>query len=378
MSHDPQVLYEQIAPHINAALFDIPPPNAPSMYFPDRLNERLDNWFNRYQSGACQAIDAAIPFANGRTDVTLTKCRAMIDGIKSTVANYFMGDILEATQTFYQTMDDGFKDWAKLLNIPVGQVFFRARISDSEKHYERKDLFHLPFELRHLVATNRYSVPGFPALYLGDSAYVCWEEYDRHRLRDLTFAAFENKRDVSVIDINLFKEFNSELSTATNPLYKIMDIMRYVCTYPLILACTCLVFEQKGSFKPEYIVPQLLLQYVSQQSNVDGVKFPSSRINYGSLQNVKAYNYVFPVKTNAQKGYCNCLKNVFDLTQPTSLEFEEVINNPMHLHGFIVGGDYPSDEPSIEVVRGVKSFYRDTSFGKIEGILKRRSFAALD
>ncbi len=189
--------------------------------------------------------------------------------------------------------------------------------------------------MRHLVATNRYSVPGFPALYLGDSAYVCWEEFGRHRLRDLTFAAFENKRDVRVVDINNLKEFNAELNAATNPLYKLTDIMRYVCTYPLILACTCLVLERKGSFKPEYIVPQLLLQYVSQQANVDGVKFPSSRIDYNALQNVKAYNYVFPVKTNAQTGYCKSLKDVFVLTHPTSLELEEVINNPMYQYGVI-------------------------------------------
>ena len=38
------------------------------------------------------------------------------------------------------------------------------------------------------VSTNRYSVPGFPALYLGDTTYVCWEEFNKFRIRDLWFS----------------------------------------------------------------------------------------------------------------------------------------------------------------------------------------------
>ena len=57
--------------------------------------------------------------------------------------------------------------------------FFRARKISRLTRPTRRDLFHVPFEEREKLASQRYSIPGVPCLYLGSSAYVCWEELGR-------------------------------------------------------------------------------------------------------------------------------------------------------------------------------------------------------
>lgn len=44
------------------------------------------------------------------------------------------------------------------------------------------DLFHVPFEKRHLIGNNRFSLSGLPCLYFGSSIYGCWEEMNRPNL----------------------------------------------------------------------------------------------------------------------------------------------------------------------------------------------------
>jgi hypothetical protein len=60
------------------------------------------------------------------------------------------------------------------------EALYRIRVArDPEAAFRRRDLFHIPFEKRHEVTTQRFSIPGLPCLYLGGSVYVCWEELAR-------------------------------------------------------------------------------------------------------------------------------------------------------------------------------------------------------
>lgn len=52
----------------------------------------------------------------------------------------------------------------------------------------REEMFHVPFELRHKVASQRYSIPGLPSLYLGGSLSACWVEMRQPVFADLQAA----------------------------------------------------------------------------------------------------------------------------------------------------------------------------------------------
>lgn len=56
--------------------------------------------------------------------------------------------------------------------------FYRIRIYDEKKPFslERKELFHVPLSKKGLCATERYSMPGYPCLYLATQPELCWYE----------------------------------------------------------------------------------------------------------------------------------------------------------------------------------------------------------
>lgn len=361
----------RIKPLILAKDFEAPLNQTSDAYFPDFLNNSLDKYIAFYKSQLVSHIDEQVPFETGKKDIVISKIILFSNEIKKTVDLFFKGKVFEATDTFNKALDSIlFNEISALSTIPANTNFYRAR-ANGEKHLTKADLFHIKFELRHIVSTNRYSVPGFPALYLGDTTYVCWDEFNRHKLRDLWFARLTNTRDLKIIQIQRIEDFLKELNGINQDL-QLTFLLRYLITFPLTIACSIKVKNPTGNFKPEYIIPQLLLQYISRNDKIDGIKFLSTKVDYSKLHNVDAYNYVFPVKTIAKKGFCIVLSDLFHSTEPTSLELEEIIYNPT-THPMVIGGGTPSDTREIELVEGQKSYYSTTSFGKIETSLKIRN-----
>ena len=64
----------------------------------------------------------------------------------------------------------------------------------------QRDLFHIPFEKRQLVASQRYSIPGLPSLYLASSLWIAWEELGRPALASIHASRFEGKGNLRVLD----------------------------------------------------------------------------------------------------------------------------------------------------------------------------------
>jgi len=364
-------LITKIKPFILAKDFEAPLSQTTDIYFPDFLNTALDKYVNFYKSNLVPHIDQQVPFESGAKDIVIAKIETFSNEIKKTVDLFYQGKIFEATDTFNKSLETIlFDDIQALSTIPISSNFYRAR-ANGEKHLTKADLFHIKFELRHIVSTNRYSVPGFPALYLGDTTYVCWDEFNRHKLRDLWFARLTNTRDLKIVQIQRIEDFLNELNSINQDL-QLTFLLRYLITFPLTIACSIKVKHPSANFKPEYIIPQLLLQYISKNDKIDGIKFLSTKVDYSKLHNVDAYNYVFPVKTIEKKGFCSALSDLFHSTEPTSLELEEIIYNPT-THPTVFGGGSSTDTRQIELVEGQKSYYSTTSFGKIERSLMIRN-----
>ncbi|MFW1494652.1 hypothetical protein ACEV9S_24505, partial [Vibrio parahaemolyticus] len=54
-------------------------------------------------------------------------------------------------------------------------------------------------------------------------------------------------------------------------------------TWPLIAACSIRVKNPSDNFKPEYIIPQLLLQWARDYKSIDGIRYTSTHIEATSL-----------------------------------------------------------------------------------------------
>jgi hypothetical protein len=358
-------MFNAIKPQISFSEFNLPNTQSDSDYFPTFLDNILQKFLVYYRNNLNRDIEAQLQFdsATPLHNHIQTKIEDISNALVDTVAFYYQGKILEATNRFNSAMDNILFSGIKLsISLKQNSTFFRARCNEG-RTFTKRDLFHLPYEKRHLVSTNRYSIPGFPALYVGSSSYVCWEEFNRHRLRDLWFTRFVNSRPLNVVQIQRIEDFLLVVEQL-NPEWQITYLLRYLVTFPIALACTVKV-KDNGVFKPEYIIPQMLLQYVSQNPEIDGIQFPSSKVDYSKLDGVKAYNFVFPVKSIAKSGYCPNLVDTFHLSEPTSLEIEEILYNPKHNSGTWMSGLLTSYD-KIELVSGEAVHYQHTSFGRIE------------
>lgn len=365
-----KTVFDQIIPHIQPKDFVIPNSRPHNSYFPDYMKNALSDFSTFYSSNLISKVDDLVPFDGGGKNVVYNKILELNSSINRTIELYYEGKVSEASNHFFNSLDKLlFDDIQSTVKIPENTSFYRAR-SDNGSHFKREDLFHIKFELRHIVSTNRYSIPGFPAIYLGDTTYVCWEEFNRCKLRDLWFVKIENQKELNILQIQRIEDLLDELRNI-NKDWQLTYLLRYLLTFPLALACTVKVLNPNGSFKPEYIIPQLLSEYISTKDEIDGIKFPSTKVEYSSLTNVKAYNYVFPVKKIAKSEFCSVLKDNFHLTEPTSLNLEEIIYNPTSPPIAVSGGN-SEDIKQIELVKGQKSNYSNTSFGKLEKSLQGR------
>ncbi len=255
-------------------------------------------------------------------------------------------------------------------NLNEKTVFYRANYIDkSEPQPNAARMFHIPFEIRHKVITQRYSIPGFPALYLGDSAYVCWEELGRKPFREIWVSKLELTQELKVI----FIEKKSEMLSRVVPEHlttqgRVRELLKYIILFPLYMACSIRVKLPHENFKPEYILPQMLLQYCI-EAGFDGIKFPSTKVNYDNLENVPAYNYVFPVKESTVKGHCPQLKNSFKISDPTSIEMEMLMHNPENQTTSVGENDVIEPEKKIKLIGDKFAFYSNTEFYRVEQCL---------
>lgn len=248
--------------------------------------------------------------------------------------------------------------------------FYRVRISNN-KTLKREELFHIPFEIREKVSTQRYSIPGLPCLYLADSIFVCWEELGRPDIN--TFHVSRADLSQSKLKFLFFdtspNEIKKKCFSAKNPEGKLLNLLiPYLCYWPILVACSLIVKKPEEVFKPEYIIPQLLLQWVVSDKKVDGVVYKSNRIKI-SKHNIGTFrNVVIPVKKIEAKGICPQLKKKIKLTNPISYQLLEISGTKSIVQSVEVAD--LQRVMYIELIEGEKAIYSETVFGKLECKLK--------
>ena len=157
--------------------------------------------------------------------------------------------------------------------------FYRVRITNNQNRntnaLEKQQLFHIPFDNRRHIGDYRYSIPGFPCLYLANSIYTCWQELKQPQLNHLQVSRFIKKPNKNSNKYN----FREEALRVYDLTFEVYDDIRLALEkvrldenklysiallYPLIAACSIQVpvdSDNNDSFKyvPEYIIPQCLL-----------------------------------------------------------------------------------------------------------------------
>lgn len=201
--------------------------------------------------------------------------------------------------------------------------FFRVRVSPNEKLKEPKELFHIPYKKRHLVKNERYSLAGHPCLYLASDLYISWQECGYPH--NFYYSEFQFQEKPEAEDFWKFITFLSPRKIATkffvaiNPPEENYTKLAQSCivSYPLLFACSIVNLNGDSAFKPEYVIPQMLTQWVYRHyDDVKGIKYFSC-FDADDTRSYNGFNVVMPVKNiDYRRGYSRDLIAKFKATNP--------------------------------------------------------------
>jgi hypothetical protein len=258
----------------------------------------------------------------------LNRTIKLSEGILNVLKMYFYGDAIGSYNTFVSTIGSISSDLEAIINNSLwpdenDPNFFRMRVSDVPLR-TIEELCHVPFELRHLIDTQRYSISGYPSLYLASSVYVAWKEMRMPSLDKINTVKLKPVSDLKLIDFSytphyLFSVYNVVEHGQVKEIEEYMA--SYLICWPLLAACSVKSKYPQAAFKPEYIIPQLLLQTVTNRSiegDWDGIKYFSMSASHLELDRQRLYNCVIPVKSAKDNGLCDVIKKSFASTLPLS------------------------------------------------------------
>ncbi|MGE2079316.1 hypothetical protein [Enterobacter asburiae] len=324
------------------------------------FNERIECYLRAIDEIALKHPDNNLIKKIKKRKITIS---TFSEKITDTLAQYLRGNIREAYTTFDQaitrtTMNTHIYNMTRPLS-KIGNkdnLLFRVRSSDTILK-ERKELFHIPFEDRHRVGAMRFSVSGLPCLYLGSSIFVCWQEMGKPDFDKLYISSFktdEETDDLRILDLG----YNLTSAVKTQPLdrfiyfdidyneesepeeindieinyqesnnnygsWGINNIISKLLAWPLVLACNYSKYHSTANFHKEYIIPNLLMQWISSDKNKDisGISYRSTKILNQKNKSI-GINVIIPPKMEElpidYSGHCPVLKRTFLMTNPVS------------------------------------------------------------
>jgi RES domain. len=330
--------------------------------FKTYLFKELDEFVNKLEN-----LKSEINYfddINFSIDSILIRQNHLVQKIKESLNDYYDGKPAKAFNSLNNGLSSNVKNFDELLNVKTftkDSNFYRLRICKENYVLNTDEFFHIPFHKRGKVKTQRFSIPGFPSLYLGTSVYVCWEELNRPDINEFQGVRLNNVDEIKVIDLSPPK------STETSP----YELYKYLMIWPLVLACSVKVKNIEDDFKPEYIIPQLLLQWVRERDDIDGISYQTTHIDFSnSVSKGEFLNIAIPVKEIKTRGLCKVLKQKFKMTYANSIQLDQCSTGGAT---FISSIDdtilLDSKIQQIELVKGRVFPYSDSIFGGFERTL---------
>lgn len=334
--------------------------------FPDRIAK---------QKKFVQSIFGDIMASNEEIDMEIVE--KLYQASEECVRYYLSGNIVSSVNSLREILfppeEDKFYEVSLVRNnvlLKPGKLLgFRIRSTGSNSLYKRDEMFHIPFEKRHLVSNQRFSLTGYPCLYIGSSIYGSWEEVNRPNIDTCNIVSIKNSQLIKMIDLRL-PHFEEEKVVEYDSSVLYRSIVAWLCSFR--------AKEKGASFIVEYVIPQMLTAALVKsipehtQCAIMDCLYPSGIIYTSSLYNTDVdifhdadlfTNYVIPVQNNSQSGLCSYLCSHFSITDPTSLLIERVKNTD----GAMIAYTYES-----------KGSYNITEFGQLESKLKSRKYYTLN
>ena len=315
----------------------------------------------RLRSALKSYVDNVIKLNDGERcdgwDELIQDINSLVNGLNDSVLAFYKGQHSTAmAKLTYQLK----KSEMETITIAPYHSFYRMRTFEERKrNVKNGELFHIPLSQRGIIKTQRYSMSGYPCLYLGESIYSCWEEMERPNTDMCMFSHLKNLESLNVIDMRIPNQ-----EAWDNDMKHVLKI------FPWVIACMVVVDDSKKVFKAEYIIPQLLTEWViaermrERDNMVHGIWYTSAYKNNDFEFPDRVFdNVAIPVLNSIKGKYCKILSSMFHITKPTCFEYEDLRNVGQNL-GYL-------DIPDIE------NNYIVSKFGMLENRLRNEDMFPL-
>jgi hypothetical protein len=323
--------------------------------------ERLLDTYYKELNAMSSPVGASVDWLSFLTDIdSLNKV------ILECLDLYSQAKIAESISKFHDVL----RAKTSLLTLTVDPAkvddknWYRMRLQEDEKRvFPANEMFHIPFNLRHKVSLARYSVSGYPCLYISRSVLATWEEMHEPKLSDFSVSRLELLEPIKVLDLRV---------PVWQDNYSDQDLLNHLYSIPLVLACSVKVKFPKDNFKPEYIIPQLVMLAIA-YSDVPymGCAYTSTRRNpIFTWPDIRLLdNIALPVKVvNQNQKLCPMLCSMFKVSDSTNYDYE-LLKKPFNsLFWTYIGEGLKVDEAQD---------YKNSVFGQIEERLRKMITKAL-
>lgn len=340
-----------------------------NLYLEDNIQ---DNYIDRIRSQQHRLLEI-IADSQLIDSIDIEKINLVYNQVVLSVQAFMKGNIQDSILQikkfiFHEYIDRRYVYLRRKRINPHELMAFRARKCDTHDLFSRTEMMHIPNHKRHLVSNQRFSLSGYPCLYIGASIYACWEELDRPDIEKFNITCICNEKLIHFVDLTLphfnAKNFSSE--------YIYASILPWLCSFRA---------KHKGyAFVEEYTIPQMLMSILISSRKRSGSVIQDIMAYQGLMYTSTIYNtnkdlfneqrlmtnYVVPILGDKINGYglCEYICDYFSLTEPTSLTNERVIEDKEHV--YVSYGD--EDHTKYEV----------TEFGLLEKKLRKRYFQKIE
>ncbi len=249
--------------------------------------------------------------------------KKIIPKIKKLADLYLKGNIIDFNKVSLslfnaQSNNETASAWFPTTTIRKDSLWYRARKPDLVKRFVREELFHVPFQERGKASSDRFSLPGYPCLYLGKSLKCVDVETGVSGIKAVS--CFKLLQDIETYDFTFFSPEDQNDNKR---------LIKNLMTYPFKIASSIQTIDDEKhkdeGFKAEYIIPQLLLHCVIKQrgtgGNIKGILYSSTKDISNQIDAPILYNLVVPTTFNREKGYCSNLNTYFSITEPEIVPF---------------------------------------------------------
>lgn len=321
--------------------------------FPSHLNSLLGAYLESYRD-----LDDSY-FKGGADDKAslMDEIQKVCDGIEECLDLYSHANLVDCIKKMREILShESFCAY----RVKESSLWYRSRMVEGRKRVlEAKEMFHVPFELVRKIGNNRFSISGYPCLYLSNTIWACWEEMKEPAMEDFCTSLVKPTKDIELLDLRF-------PNTAYNQF-----VENVLYTLPLIIACSVEVEYPEDPFKPEYIIPQIVMLALVNHEKYQGCSFTSTKkIDNFDWPDDLLCNIAMPVKGVNVKGLCPALVDSFLISDSVNYKYEVLKCN-------IVPVRYTSEADLKEILNEgphVESTpyedYEGSIFGQLEEILK--------